>query len=674
MDMSFDDPAGGAPAKARGGGAPRIAAGVTLNDRYQVDDFAGPSAYGEVYRGRDLSDGRLVIIKAINPGLLADARVRTKLEKEIQIAVQLDHKNVGATYGLFGAMVGSDAVAYLAAEYVDGQTLREMIEKKRAAGRTFSLKGTYNVIAHLCNALVYAHGATVHGGLTPDSVLVNSAGRVKVVDFGLARTLRPLDHFQAQVGSGGLAALPPEMATAPDTADARADLYSVGVILFELLTGRPPSESFERPSAVVPGVPPAVDEVVATCLQPLPNNRYPDAQAVKEALHAALGADLEGAAGNQARPLAAPPAGKPQPPAAAAPPKMPPGKPAAAAPPPPKAPPGRTPQNDPPSMPPISSSPRPPSGPGAKPPAGPPKPAAQAPVIDKSFNVDSALSSVDEQTERWLIQKDKLDFGPFNMRDVRSQVEAGKILGDHTIIDTENGERRKVKDHPQLRQLVMETETKLAEKQRVEMEDADKRKHRGKVTLLLAGMFLALAAAGGGVFFYFKKTSEAEVARKQKEADLLDAQAKSEAAAADFLKGVEISLKVDPPAPKTTHRVRRPGARPGSKDEFSDVTNLGDASEGGGDETLDQSVVQGVMKNNFKILVGCILEERRRNPGLRNVDMDFIIKGTGSVSAVKVNGQTGSPLASCMYGKMQTVSFPKFNGAKTHASFSLSMK
>ncbi len=672
--MSFDDPAGGAPAKARGGAAPRIATGTTLNDRYQIDDFVGPSAYGEVYRGRDLSDGRLVIIKAVSPQLIADAKVRSRLEKEIQIAVQLDHKNVGSTYGLFGAMVGSDAVAYLAAEYVDGQTLREMIDKKRAAGRTFSLKGTYNVVAHLCNALVYAHGATVHGGLSPDSVLVNSAGRVKVVDFGLARTLRPIDHFQAQVGSGGLAAVPPEMATSPETADARADLYSVGVILFELLTGRPPSESFERPSAVVPGVPPAVDEVVATCLQPMPDHRYADAHALKEALHVALGNDLEGAAGNAARPVAPPPQ-KPSAPQRPAPPstshassgKFPP----VSTPTPP-----RTPQQNPPSLPPISSSPRPPSGPpaggGSK---GPPQPRAVQPQVPKSFNVDSALSAVDDQTERWLIQKDKLDFGPFNMRDVRSQVEAGKILGDHTIIDSENGERRKVKDHPQLRQQVMETETRLAEKARVDMEDADKRKQRGKVTLLLTLMFFVLAGVGGGVFFYFKKTSEAEVARKSKETDLLDAQAKSEAAAADFLKGVEISLKVDPPTPKANRpRVRRPGAKPGSKDEFSDVTNLGDASEGGGDETLDQSVVQNVMKNNFKILVGCIMEERRRNPGLRNVDMDFIIKGTGNVSAVKVNGQTGSPLAGCMFGKMQTVAFPKFNGSKTHANFSLSMK
>src|SRR5262249_59798138 len=121
--------------------------------------------------------GQLVTIKALAPQLIRDAATMERLTNEIQIASQLDHKNIAATIGLFGAQVGNDPVAYLACEYVDGQSLREMLDKKRTQGRAFSLKGAYNVVAHLCNALAYAHGATVHGALTPDSVMVNSAGR-----------------------------------------------------------------------------------------------------------------------------------------------------------------------------------------------------------------------------------------------------------------------------------------------------------------------------------------------------------------------------------------------------------------------------------------------------------------------------------------------------------------
>jgi hypothetical protein len=621
MDMSVDDQGG--PATSKAASKPRLADGLVLNDRYQIDTLVGHSVYGETYRARDIADGKLVSIKALTPQLVADAGVRQRLEREIQIAVQLDHKNIAATFGLFGATVGNDPVAYLATEHVSGQTLREMIDKKREGGKTFSLKGAYNVVAHLCNALVYAHGATFHGGLSAESVQVNNAGRVKVTDFGLAHTLRARDNFEAQVGAGGLPAMAPEMASAPERADGRSDIYSVGVILYELLTGRAPTESFERPSRVVAGVPTAADEVVERCLRPLPDERYPDAQAVKEALHAALGNELGGAGNEPAAGSArAPATGRPAPPR----------PPTAGAPPPA---PSRTP------APPAAAA------------------SAAAPKPGKSL---AAMSAVDDQTERWMIQKDRMDFGPFSMREVRSQVEGGKILGEHTIVDTETQERRKVRDHPQLRELVLETGAKLAEKERQEQEDADRRRHRGRVVSVLAAMFVVVVATLGGGYYYGLKHHwwEQKIVRQVvRDQDL------------DFLKNIEISMKVDPPVKKGTRRVPKKGGKPG---EFDEVTNLGDASSEGGDETLDQAVVQRVMSQNFRVLVGCIQEERRRNPGMKTVDMDFIIKGTGLVSAVKVNGQTGTPVAGCMYGKMQAVAFPKFNGSKTHASFSLALK
>lgn len=617
MEMTFDGSGPAARPTAMTGA--RLANGVRLNERYEIEQFLGQGPYGESYRARDLSSGQPVAITALFPSLVADGATVERLGREIALATQLDHKNIATTYGLFGAQVGADAVAYLAAEFVDGQSLREMLAKKRASGRAFSLKGAYNVVAHLCNALAYAHGALVHGALTPDSILVNSAGRVKVIYFGLGRTLSPLDHFRAQVASGALAALAPEMATDPVNADARADLYSVGALLFELMTGRSPADSFERPSVVAPGVPPAVDKVVEGCLRPSPAERYPDAQTLKEALQQALAADLAGPNAQAAAPIA--------------PPRV-----TSAGPPPPRSAPSNS------------------APPAAAPPLTPKQPA-----VPKSFNVDAALAAVDEETERWLIQKDKLDFGPFHLREVRTQIENGKIRGEHVIIDTENGERRQVKDHPQLRELVAAAEARLALEAKEAQETAERRQMRRRVTLLLAGIFVALIGGGGGLFWYYQHHQRVVVQKEIVHANDYD-----------FMRGVQITMKVDPPV---KHKPRSGVHRgKGGKNQYSDVTNLGDATEGGGDETLDQSVVQGVMSRNFRVLVGCISEARRHNPSLREVNMDFIIKGSGTVSGVKVNGSTSSPLASCMYGKMQTVSFPKFNGAKTHASFSLALK
>lgn len=654
MEMTFDGPSRGAQPAGGMSGA-RLANGVRLNDRYEIEELLGRTPYGESYRARDLASGQLVAIKALTPALIADGATMERLTREVQLAAQLDHKNIAATYGLFGAQVGADPVAYLACEFVDGQTLRDMLDKKRASGRAFSLKGAYNVIAHLCNALVYAHGVTVHGALTPDSVMVNSAGRVKLTDFGLARTLKPFDNFRAQVAAGTMAALAPEMMANPDAADARADLYSVGVILFELLTGRTPADSFERPSVAAPGVPPAVDPVVELCLKPSPEERYADAQALKESLQQALAADLAGPNAQAAAAIAGPAGQRPNPQGMTSAPKQ-------------QLPMVNTPT--PPPKPGLSSAPKtmPPPRPQA-PVAPSPQPSRRPSVaeaaVPKSFNVDAALSAVDDTHERWLIQKDKLDFGPFAMKEVRSQIESGKILGDHVIIDTENGQRQHVKDHPQLRQLVMEAEARLGEQQRLDAEARERSKFRGRMVTIFALVGVAVLALGGGAFYYAKKHGAFET--KVVKEVVHDGEY-------DFMKGVEISMKVDPPAVKKSRPSGHRASKNGKNGEFSDVTNLGDASEGGGDETLDQAVVQRVMTQNFRVLVGCIAEERRRNSSLHNVDMDFIIKGTGQVSAVKVNGSTTSAMASCMYGKMQSVAFPKFNGAKTHASFSLALK
>jgi hypothetical protein len=310
------------------------------------------------------------------------------------------------------------------------------------------------------------------------------------------------------------------------------------------------------------------------------------------------------------------------------------------------------------TQPPVSSSP-PPSV------AAPKRPSLEQAAVPKSFNVDAALSAVDDTHERWLIQKDKLDFGPFAMKEVRSQIESGKIVGEHVIIDTENGQRQHVRDHAQLRQLVLEAEARLGEQERQDKEAHERSKFRGRMVTIFALVGIAVLGLGGGAFWYAKKHGAFET--KVVKEVVHDGEY-------DFMKGVEISMKVDPPAAKKPRPSSGHRSKNGKNGEFSDVTNLGDASEGGGDETLDQAVVQRVMTQNFKVLVGCIAEERRRNSSLHGVDMDFIIKGTGQVSAVKVNGQTSSPMASCMYGKMQSVSFPKFNGAKTHASFSLALK
>src|ERR1700749_1106901 len=123
MEMTFDGPARGGLQPAAGRSGQRLAPGVRLNDRYEIEELLGPSPYGENYRARDLASGQLVAIKALTASLVADAPTMERLTAEIAVAAQLDHKNIATTYGLFGAQVGNDPVAYIAGEFVDGQSL-----------------------------------------------------------------------------------------------------------------------------------------------------------------------------------------------------------------------------------------------------------------------------------------------------------------------------------------------------------------------------------------------------------------------------------------------------------------------------------------------------------------------------------------------------------------------
>jgi hypothetical protein len=103
--------------------------------------------------------------------------------------------------------------------------------------------------------------------------------------------------------------------------------------------------------------------------------------------------------------------------------------------------------------------------------------------------------------------------------------------------------------------------------------------------------------------------------------------------------------------------------------------NMGDVTAAsGGDETLDDGVIQRVMMGNYRSLIPCLMAEKHKNPGLTEMSIDFVVRGTGKVSAVKVNGQRGGGFPSCVLGRMQSFNFPKFHGSKTIASWSMSVR
>lgn len=266
---------------------------------------------------------------------------------------------------------------------------------------------------------------------------------------------------------------------------------------------------------------------------------------------------------------------------------------------------------------------------------------------------------VDEDAERFLIQKeDKMDYGPFSLRDIRAQIEQGKVHADHNILDNETGERRRIADHPLIGQMAREWTAKHAELERQLRDQKESAKHRDAVLKLLSGIFAVLVVIGAGVGIYAKfiyKAPQPVVTKK-------------EVSNEEFFKNIQIAMKAEPPAPK-----KPSGKRKGPKNGAFDDSQSINFEEGG--DTLSPEDIQKVMSQKFSLLAGCLREEAQRNPGVKKLDLEFIVKGSGSVSSVRVNGQTSSPVASCVFAKMQSIQFPECKTCtKTHAGFSLALK
>ncbi|RMH41627.1 MAG: serine/threonine protein kinase [Deltaproteobacteria bacterium] len=267
--------------------AGRLAPGTTLGG-FRVDHLARRTSVGEVYRARG-EDGAPVELYVVAADLLAGPEVRARIEQAIARAAALHHKNVAGVSGLTTA----GDIAYAVGEFVDGTPLADLLAQKRAARTTFSPKSAYNVVAHLCNALSAIHAAGLaHGHLHPGNVVVERSGRVKLTELGFAdpRAIGtgPARPYAAPEVVGGGAATP------------AADIYSLGAILYELLTGTAPRPGAQPPSKVVPALGAAVDAVVIRAVHPNPANRWPDAAQFKQALQRAIDAAPRASAGQPA--------------------------------------------------------------------------------------------------------------------------------------------------------------------------------------------------------------------------------------------------------------------------------------------------------------------------------------------------------------------------------------
>jgi serine/threonine-protein kinase len=271
--------------------------GRELDGQYTILEKLGQGGMGAVYRATQHSVGREVAIKVVNAHLVSDPEAIKRFLREAKLASRLGHPNA-VTVIDFGQT--DDGVFYLVMELVNGRTLDQVIEAERA----FKPERVVRIAAQVCDALEGAHALRiVHRDLKPSNIMLLASGRdlIKVLDFGLAKSVAVDQTPTTMTGAGALlgtpAFMPPEIALG-QPCDGRADLYSLGVVLYLLGSGRLPFQAGSaaeliamhgtEPAPPMQGVPPALAQVIDRMLAKDPADRYQTAAATREALEAAL--------------------------------------------------------------------------------------------------------------------------------------------------------------------------------------------------------------------------------------------------------------------------------------------------------------------------------------------------------------------------------------------------
>ena len=270
-------------------------------DEYKVEALLGVGGMARVYRGMDTRLKRYVAIKMIDFSHQHDIAYVTRFEREAQVIAQLSHPNVVPLYR-YGEI---DGFLYMVMQYIDGSDLHTVMSGYRNDGELMEPEDVLHIIGEMCQALDYVHSkGVIHRDVKPSNIVLDKEGRAYLSDFGLA--------LNTEVGTlgeifGSPQYISPEQTVSSAKAEARSDLYSLGVILYEIFTGRLPFESKDPieqamkhinqpvppPRSLRPEISPQVEAVILKVLAKKPEDRYPNGAALFNALSAALKSHLE---------------------------------------------------------------------------------------------------------------------------------------------------------------------------------------------------------------------------------------------------------------------------------------------------------------------------------------------------------------------------------------------
>ena len=276
-----------------------IARGQKINDRYQIIRLIGEGGMANVYLAHDTILDRDVAVKILRGDLAGDEKFVKKFQREAISASSLNHPNIVELYD-----VGEDNGEYfIVMEYVEGKTLKSLIKKRGA----LTLPEVVDIMLQLTSAIAHAHDSyIIHRDIKPQNVLILDNGMVKITDFGIATALNNHELTETNSIMGSVHYLPPEQANG-NGATVKSDIYSLGILMFELLTGRVPFKgdnaveiAIKQMKTPIPSVrkynediPQSVENVILRACAKNPKNRYDSAREMHEDLKTVLSKDRE---------------------------------------------------------------------------------------------------------------------------------------------------------------------------------------------------------------------------------------------------------------------------------------------------------------------------------------------------------------------------------------------
>ncbi|HYU23787.1 MAG TPA: serine/threonine-protein kinase, partial [Thermoanaerobaculia bacterium] len=252
---------------------------------YRVERLIGAGGMGEVYLAEDVTLHRKAALKLLPVRFTQDEERVRRFKREARAASALNHPNIITIYEIGEA----DGVHFMATEFIEGENLRQRVTRG-----AMPLGEVVDAGIAVAGALAAAHDAgIIHRDIKPENIMVRPDGYVKVLDFGLAKLMDEASLKDSTTGGvmGTLLYISPEQARGQQP-DARSDLYALGAVMYEMLTGRPPvvGNNFlemamsiatrrpDPPSSIVPGIPPELDRIILKALEKEPSSRYPTAR------------------------------------------------------------------------------------------------------------------------------------------------------------------------------------------------------------------------------------------------------------------------------------------------------------------------------------------------------------------------------------------------------------